>query len=200
MSLKGYVVIVSGASRGIGRGIAVELAMVGATVYATGRKPGARDSIATANITIDDLQAEVERAGGSGRVFPVYADNTSDADLKALFERVAKEQNGRLDLLVNNAVANVSYLGESSFSHTINNVNSAGDKMQTPFWEFPDAPGHVYDLFNNAGLRGYYISAFHAAKLMVPRKSGLIVTIGSVGGIKHLFTSLYGVQKEAVSS
>lgn len=67
------------------------------------------------------------------------------------------------------------------------------------FYELDDDPGYSYDIYNNCGLRGNYICSVLAARLMVPRKSGLIVTVGSPGSIKYFFSVLYGVQKEAVS-
>ncbi|KAI6193572.1 Dehydrogenase/reductase SDR family member 1-like [Aphelenchoides besseyi] len=180
-NLKGKVVLVSGGSRGIGKGIAVELAVAGATVYVTSRPDKSRDVVKSAG-TLDELINEVKEKNGTGKIVPVFCDHTNESNVKSLFEQIEREQNGQLDVLVNNAVANVLYT-----------VKNSG----VPFHELKDDPAYTYDLYNNCGLRGYYICSTYAARLMVPRKSGLIVTIGSPGSVKHLFSVLYGVQKEA---
>lgn len=82
------VAVVTGASRGVGRGIAVELGRSGATVYVTGRT------------NLDSCAAEIAAAGGTGVAVPL--DHRDDAAVGRLFDRVVDEQ-GRLDLLVNSA-------------------------------------------------------------------------------------------------
>uniref|UniRef100_A0A7N8YHH5 Dehydrogenase/reductase (SDR family) member 1 n=1 Tax=Mastacembelus armatus TaxID=205130 RepID=A0A7N8YHH5_9TELE len=95
MSLSGWVCVVTGASRGIGRGIALQLSEAGATVYITGRQEK----------TLKQTAAEVKERGGN--CVPVVCDSTKDEDIEGLFERIKCEQNGRLDILVNNAYAGV---------------------------------------------------------------------------------------------
>lgn len=65
--------------------------------------------------------------------------------------------------------------------------------------KFYDLPEEVFDICSDAGLRGHYICTRHAAKLMVPRKTGLIVEIGSLGGVSYVYNVAYGVNKVAVS-
>src|SRR5687768_4045823 len=99
-SMKGKVVVVTGASRGAGRGIASVLGEAGATVYVTGRSVrGNLTKPALSGTTIEDTADLVTARGGTG--IPVRVDHTIDAEIESLFEQVKSEQ-GKLDLLVNN--------------------------------------------------------------------------------------------------
>src|SRR5436305_9501292 len=98
--LRDHVALVTGASRGAGRGIAVALASEGATVYVTGRSVRGAPTTLGRPGTIDDTAEEIDARGGVG--IAVRCDHTVDADVDALFERIRSEH-GRLDLLVNNA-------------------------------------------------------------------------------------------------
>src|ERR1700758_1316393 len=100
MSDKAVVAVVTGASRGAGRGIAIALGAHGCTVYVTGRSEKAGD--ATMPGTIYETAEAVTKAGGKG--IAVRVDHADDAQVKTLFEQVAREQ-GRIDILVNNAAA-----------------------------------------------------------------------------------------------
>uniref|UniRef100_A0A8C7YEE8 Dehydrogenase/reductase (SDR family) member 1 n=1 Tax=Oryzias sinensis TaxID=183150 RepID=A0A8C7YEE8_9TELE len=122
MALSGWVCVVTGASRGIGRGVALQLSEAGATVYITGRQEK----------TLKQTAAEVKLGG---KCVPVICDSTKDKDIEELFERIKRDQDGRLDLLVNNAYAG---------------VQNIFDNMEKKFWETD--PG-VWDSINNAGLR-----------------------------------------------
>uniref|UniRef100_UPI00398F5394 dehydrogenase/reductase SDR family member 1-like n=1 Tax=Pristiophorus japonicus TaxID=55135 RepID=UPI00398F5394 len=166
-ALIGKVCIVTGASRGIGKGIALQLGEAGATVYITGRN-------------MDTLQAaakEVEARGGS--CVPVVCDSSKEEQVSALFGRVKQEQGGRLDILVNNAYAAVQGI-----------LSNHGKR----FWELPAS---VWDDINNVGLRGHYICSVYAAQMMVEAKQGLIVVISSMGGLRYIFSVAYGVGKAA---
>ncbi|XP_016316476.1 dehydrogenase/reductase SDR family member 1 isoform X1 [Sinocyclocheilus anshuiensis] len=175
MALSGCICVVTGASRGIGRGIALQLSEAGATVYITGRQEK----------TLKQTAAEVTERGGL--CLPVVCDSSKEDEIKELFERVQHEQNGRLDLLVNNAYAG---------------VQAIFDNMNKKFWEVdPD----VWDTINNNGLRdhghcfhrGHYFCSVYAARMMVAQGKGLIVFISSMGGLRYLFNVSYGVGKAA---
>ncbi|XP_061421502.1 dehydrogenase/reductase SDR family member 1 [Lethenteron reissneri] len=166
-SLSGRVCIVTGASRGIGKGIALQLAEAGATVYITGRNQE----------TLRQAAEEVEARGG--RCVPVSCDSTKEEEVRALFERVRREQKGRLDILVNNAYAGVKTI----FSG-----------IGKPFWE---QPATDWDDINNTGLRGHYLCSVYASQMMVELGQGLIVVISSMGGLRYLFSVPYGVGKAA---
>ncbi|XP_062578618.1 dehydrogenase/reductase SDR family member 1-like [Saccostrea cucullata] len=177
MSLSGRICIVTGASRGIGKGIALQLGEAGATVYITGRTLAARPGDPLGG-SLTETASEIESRGG--KCIPVQCDHSKDEDIAAFFERVKSEQNGRLDVLVNNAYAA---------------VNAISENMGKPFWEQPLS---IWDTVNNVGLRNHYICTVLAAKMMVPRKQGLIVNISSAGGLAYLFNVAYGIGKEAL--
>ncbi|XP_036094938.1 dehydrogenase/reductase SDR family member 1 isoform X4 [Rousettus aegyptiacus] len=166
--MKGQVCVVTGASRGIGRGIALQLCQAGATVYITGRH------LDTLRATAQDAQSR------GGRCIPVVCDSSQESEVRSLFEQVDREQQGRLDVLVNNAFAGVQPF--------LKNINKA-------FWE---TPASFWDDFNNAGLRGHYLCSVYGARLMVPAGRGLIVVISSLGGLKYIFNVPYSVGKAAL--
>ncbi|CAL8347986.1 unnamed protein product [Merluccius merluccius] len=167
MALCGWVCLVTGASRGLGRGIALQLSEAGATVYITGRLEK----------TLDQTAAEVRERGG--HCLPVVCDSSNEEDIQRLFERIQREQSGRLDLLVNNAYAG---------------VQAIFDNMGKPFWETDPA---IWDVINNTGLRGHYFCSVYGCRLMAARGRGLLVTVSSMGGLKYLFNVPYGVGKAA---
>jgi NAD(P)-dependent dehydrogenase (short-subunit alcohol dehydrogenase family) len=166
------VVLVTGASRGIGRGVAVALAMEGTTVYFTGRTTCA----GTASLpgTIHETAGEIERRGG--RAVAVACDHRDDAEVAALFERIGRES-GRLDLLVNN-------------------VTAIPDELVLPgaFWEKPLAMQLMLDV----GLRSHYVASWHAARLMVRQREGLIVMISSPGARCYMHGPAYGAGKAGI--
>merc|ERR1712086_456258 len=181
--LKGQVAIVTGASRGIGRGIAVGLGEQGATVYITARTK-AKGELNSAGVggksqagSLEEACEQVEAAGGV--CIPVQCDSADDGQIAALFARVMEEQ-GRLDVLVNNAFSAVSWLPK----HT-----------GKPFW---DKGPEAWDTVNNVGLRSHYIASVHAAKAMQKNKSGIIINISSFGGLNYVFDVAYGIGKAAM--
>ncbi len=170
-ALSGKVAVVTGASRGIGKGIAWVLGEQGATVYVTGRtvEPG----VAPLPGTVGETAEEVTRRGGKG--IAVGVDHGDDEQVAALFERVKKEQ-GKLDLLVNNAIT----LSEDLI-------------VPKPFWEKPLSNWEMIDV----GVRSHFVAAWHAAQIMVPQKSGLIVAISGYVGVTYTYGVLFGMGKTA---
>ena len=169
--LTGKVVVVTGASRGMGKGIALALGAEGATVYATGRTltPGTHPLPGT----VGETAREVDRRGGKG--IAVKVDHANDSEVAALFDQVQSEQ-GRLDILVNNAIA-------------------IPDELTQPgsFWEKPISNWEMIDV----GLRSNFVAARHAARIMVPQKSGLIVAISGYVGVAYTYSVVFGTCKTA---
>ncbi|GMT23504.1 hypothetical protein PFISCL1PPCAC_14801, partial [Pristionchus fissidentatus] len=111
MSLRGQIAIVTGASRGIGQGIALQLGKAGATVYVTGRKPGESSGNEENRLpTLEETAKEITDRGGKG--VAVYVDHSDVEQVKSLFTRIEEETNGQLDILVNNAYAAVDFIIE----------------------------------------------------------------------------------------
>ncbi|MDR6535989.1 SDR family oxidoreductase [Variovorax soli] len=165
-TLKDCVAVVTGASRGAGRGIAQELGAAGATVYVTGRSTRAQPAGTYAQLmglsgldalpgSIDETAEAVTRMGGRG--IAVRCDHTCEDDVEALFARVEREA-GRVDLLVNNA-----WGGHETFNGV----------FDAPFWEHPLA--NWESMFDH-GVRNHLLASRFAAPMMVRRKRGLIVT------------------------
>lgn len=176
--LKGKVAVVTGASRGIGRGIALGLGQAGATVYVTGRTLQEGESPWPGTLT--KTSQEITELGGKG--VAVRCDHRNDNDVEALFSRVRDEQE-HLDILVNNA---------TSFGET---PSSRGYDPEEPFWTLPVSQ---WDEIIDVGLRSYYVASVHAARLMVPRRNGIIINISSNGATQYAGNVGYGVGKAAV--
>jgi NAD(P)-dependent dehydrogenase (short-subunit alcohol dehydrogenase family) len=171
-ALSGKVAVVTGASRGIGKGIALALADAGATVYVTGRTVTSGSHPLPG--TVGETALAVTRRGGHG--IAVQVDHADDAQVAMLFEQVQREQ-GRLDLLVNNAIAIPSELTQPG-----------------PFWDKPISNWEMIDV----GLRSNFVAAWHAAKIMVPQRSGLIVALSGYVGVTYTYNVIFGTCKSGV--
>jgi NAD(P)-dependent dehydrogenase (short-subunit alcohol dehydrogenase family) len=166
------VAIVTGASRGAGKGIATALGSHGCTVYVTGRSQTEGD--ASMPGTIHATAEAVNQAGGRG--VAVRCDHAEDAQVEALIEQVMREQ-GRLDILVNNACA-------------------IHDLLPAPgnFWEKPLEIGNMI----NVGVRSGFVASWYAAPHMVRQGKGLIVFTSSPGAVHYCFGPAYGAHKAAM--
>ena len=174
--LEGRVALVTGASRGGGKGIALVLGEEGATVYVTGRSVRGEPTTLDRPGTVDDTAEELTARGGTG--IAVRCDHTDDSQVEALFERIRSEH-GRLDLLVNNAW--------SGYELPL--------YFETPFWEME---WRHWDLMFRGGLRATAFASMLAAPLMLEAGSGLIVNMTWVLDRPHGVT-FYEVVKNATN-
>ncbi|MEO6043436.1 MAG: SDR family NAD(P)-dependent oxidoreductase [Tepidiformaceae bacterium] len=178
-ALSGCVAVVTGASRGVGKGIALELGIAGATVYVTGRSKAEGDGPKVFNETLPGTvfatADEITALGGRG--IAIALDHHDDVAVEALFERVSAEH-GRLDVLVNNAF----YVPPELLSGK-------------PFWELEPT---FWDEITDVGMRSTYVASVFGSRLMVAAGRGLIVNTSSPGGGNFSMTTAYGVGKVAV--
>jgi len=178
--LEGKVAVITGASRGAGRGIARALGDAGATVYVTGRS--VREALTREDLpgtTVEDTAEQVTARGGVG--IPVRCDHTVDADVAALFDRLRQEQD-RLDLLVNNVWGGYE--------------NYDGADFNAPFWA---QPLWRWDGMFTAGVRAHFTASRLAVPLMISQGHGLIVNTTFWDRGKYLSNLPYDLAKTAIN-
>lgn len=188
-ALRNCVCLVTGASRGIGKAIAVELGNEGAIVYITGTSssrqsvpkgpssPYVTNAVVGGPGTIEDTAALVNDSGGIG--IAVYCDHGNDNDVRKLFDKISLEHD-RLDILVNNAFR----------------IPSGGvqELKGGKFWE---TGIKSWDAMHSIGLRSHFVSSIYAVPLMLKAKSRpqgrlprpFIAMISSFGGIRYVSCS-----------
>ena len=171
------IALVTGASRGAGKGIALALGAAGMTVYVTGRSVtrslGRLKDVPLPG-TIVETAAQITALGGMG--IALSCDHRDDATVESALARVA-EESGKLDILVNNAA-------------------SIHDALIDPggFWEKPLELADILDV----GLRSAYVASYFAAPLMVRARRGLIAFVSSFGSSCYMHGPAYGAQKAGV--
>jgi NAD(P)-dependent dehydrogenase (short-subunit alcohol dehydrogenase family) len=175
--LNGRVAVVTGASRGIGRGIAIVMGEAGATVYVTGRSIRGNTTESIPGST-DETAETVTAKGGVG--IAVRCDHTVDNEVESLFQRVREEQ-GRLDLLVNNV-----WGGYEQYEF---------ERFTSPFWEQPLR--HWHGMFE-ASLRAHLVASRYAVQLMLQQQSGLVINTVAWDQDKYLGNLFYDVAKAAI--
>jgi NAD(P)-dependent dehydrogenase (short-subunit alcohol dehydrogenase family) len=172
--------VVSGASRGAGRGIALALGSEGATVYVTGRSTRGAPTVADTPHSVEDTADEVTARGGSG--IAVVCDHTDDAQVESLFTRV-RDEHGRLDVLVCNAWGGYMPYDEHQ------------GWFSTPFWE---QSMQRWDGMFTAGLRAHLVTCRFALPMMVEADAGLVVLTTFTMGRRYLGNVFYDVAKNGV--
>jgi NAD(P)-dependent dehydrogenase (short-subunit alcohol dehydrogenase family) len=153
-SLKNKVAVVAGATRGAGRGIAVELGVAGATVYCTGRSTKNNRSDMNRPETIEETADLVTKAGGRGIAMRV--DHSVPSEVEALFNRVREEQKGQLDILVND-------IGAEGML-----------EWKEKFWETDPAKGWK---FLERAVYTHLVTSRYGLPLMIARKQGLVIEV-----------------------
>lgn len=172
--IQSRIALVTGASRGAGRGIAAALGSASMTVYVTGRTTGV--SATGLPGTIYSTAAEVSANGGRG--IAVACDHGDDEQVAALMEQIRREH-GHLDILVNNAFVVPDALTQNA-----------------PFWELPSD----LDVMFRLGLRSTYSASRLAAPLLIakPGRGGLLVNTSGFGGGCYMHGPAYGAVKAGV--
>lgn len=160
--------LVTGATRGIGKGVALVLGAAGWTVVFTGRTE-------TGELSLDTTARAIRERGGEP--VPIVCDHADDASVEMVFARI-RDEHARLDLLVNNVFA-----------------IPKGDFWSEPFWKLPI---ELWDQMHRIGLRSHYVASWHAAPLLIESGRGLIVNISSFAGRTYQLNVAYGVGKAGV--
>lgn len=177
--LNGKIALVTGASRGVGKGIAIGLGEAGATVYVTARTSRQMSNAGLPG-TIEDTAEELTRAGGKG--IAVVCDHTNDEAVKALFEQI-RQHHGFLDILVNSAWGGYEQM-----------IDQGAYTWELPFWQ---QPLWRWDAMFQAGVRAHYGASRLAAAMMIEKGSGLIVNLSYWAAQKYKANVAYGIAKAA---
>ena len=151
--LKGKIAVVAGATRGAGRGISCMLGEAGATVYCTGRSVRGMPATKNRPETIEETAEMVTARGGHG-IF-VQVDHTDREQVRALFERVRQEQNGRLDILVNDMTGDANMEFKPFVEHSL----EKGLKV-----------------LENGSL-SHVITSYYGIPLLIANRGGLVVEV-----------------------
>lgn len=180
--MKNKVALITGATRGIGKGIALALAKQGAIVYFTGRTERENETATNLPGSIVRTEKEIEEAGYRG--FGIKCDHTNDAETKAAVNTVIQRQ-GRIDILVNNIWGGYEYYHDG-----------------TPFWEekgFWDAPISRYDKMMQAGVRAHYVTSRYVVPYMLSQGSGAIFNLSFWAAEQDDKGVAYGMSKAATN-
>ena len=182
MSLSNKIALVTGASRGIGKGIAQVLSEAGAVVYITGRTVDDQPSASKLSGSITQTAEEIAASGGV--CIPIQCDHSDDDQVAKVFEQI-KNQHGRLDILVNNVWGGYQHFTDG-----------------TPFWQeqgFWETPISRWDAMFQAGVRAHYVSSVYATQLMLPNQSGLIINLSFFAAERDDQGVAYGTSKAATN-
>ncbi len=182
IDLTGMVAVVTGASRGVGRGVALGLCASGATVHITGRT-GADGEAREPNLTGSLQRTRDECIAAGGNCFTHVCDHRDDEQARAVFRNII-QQHGQIDILANSVWGGYEAMVDDQGRFT----------WGLPFWEQPVAR---WDSMFSAGLRARYVAAQEAARSMVAKRQGLIVNISSWAAQKYNANVAYGVASAA---
>ncbi|NHJ49563.1 MAG: SDR family NAD(P)-dependent oxidoreductase [Asgard group archaeon] len=181
MSLKGKVALVTGASRGAGRGIAYELAIAGVKVYITGRSRDGESTTQYEDLTLDQTVKMIEKSDGVA--IPITCDHEYAKQIKEVFNKI-KSENDKLDILVNNIWG--GYMGEYG------NLDIETSSFTAPFW---DQPLWRFERMFFVAARAHFVGSQYAAQIMKEDRSGLIVTTSFWDNDKYISNLPYDLVK-----
>jgi NAD(P)-dependent dehydrogenase (short-subunit alcohol dehydrogenase family) len=174
--LRGQVAVVAGGTRGAGRAIAVSLGIAGATVYVTGRSSRGHPATPGRPETIDETAEMIRRWGG--KAIPVRVDHSDELQVRRLFQRIRRDQQGRLDILVNDI-----WGGEDLV------------EWGKPPWEMSWKRGRT--LLERA-IFTHIITSRHAVPLMVRRKRGVVFEVTDGAHLDYRGSFYYDLVKVSV--
>ncbi|WP_027624471.1 SDR family NAD(P)-dependent oxidoreductase [Clostridium lundense] len=181
-NLKGKVVLVTGATRGIGKGIAISLARKGAIIYFTGRTEKEYQGAVKLGGSIEATEQAIKQVGGIG--YGIKCDHKDDIQTKMVIDKIVLEQ-GRIDILVNNVWGGYEYFNDG-----------------TEFWNekgFWTAPISRFDKMFESGVRAHYVTTCYTVPSMIKQKSGLIVNISYWAAERNDMGVAYGMAKAATN-
>lgn len=172
---------VTGASRGVGRGVALALGQAGWVVYVSARSSAAGR---TGHLpgTVEQTADAVTAAGGLG--VAAVCDHRDDTAVKAIAAEI-EAAHGRLDLLVNNAWAGYERLNAGAWQ-----------EWNAPFWE---QPIELFDAMFGGGVRAHYVATAVSAPLLIATPHSLVVTVSVAvpEAEQHRFGTAYAMAKTA---
>lgn len=180
--LNGKVALVTGGTRGIGKGIVLSLAKAGAIVYFTGRTEVEFKGAVHLSGSLQSTEQEVNQYGGIA--YGIKCDHEDDEQTKMVIDQIIKEQ-GKIDLLVNNVWGGYEYFNNG-----------------TEFWkekEFWTAPFSRFDKMFNAGVRAHYVTSCYTIPHMIKEKVGLIINISFWSAERDDMGVAYGMAKSATN-
>ena len=169
-SLKGKIALVTGGSKGVGKGIAIGLGEAGATVYITGRSS-----------YIENVAEQISAVGGKG--IAMKCDHRIDKESEKVFDKLISSE-GRIDILINNAWGGYESMFDDSGKYI----------WENNFWE---QPLNYWDQMFNGGVRISYVNSYFAARIMTKQNHGLIINISFWSAKKYLNNVAYGIAKAA---
>jgi NAD(P)-dependent dehydrogenase (short-subunit alcohol dehydrogenase family) len=178
--LDGRIALVTGASRGAGRGIAISLGAEGATVYVTGRTARNRQATSEFSHTVEDTADEVTAGGGLG--IAITCDHTQDNEVRTLFDNI-RSQSGRLDVIVANAWGGYMPYDEHN------------DWFSRPFEE---QSMERWDGMFTSGLRSHMSTCLYGIPLLREAEYGIAVLTTFTRGRHYLGNAFYDVAKNGV--
>ncbi|MCD1656089.1 SDR family NAD(P)-dependent oxidoreductase [Treponema zuelzerae] len=180
--LNGKVALVTGASRGIGKGTAIALAKEGAKVYITGRT--IEENTSSSNLPGSIYTTEKEINDNYGTCIAIQCDHTQDDQTQKVVKKIKKE-NDSLDILVNAVWGGYEYFTDGSTFWT-----------EQGFW---DMPFQRWDKMFDAGVRAHFVTSSMVSKIMINQKKGLIINYSFWAADRNDKGVAYSVAKAATN-